>query len=138
DAVQERIHITGADTHRYPGTDTDPGNRQGGSPKFDMRGTKGALDDFASYGDTHMLDDDVVAVEFSDDSEVISQVLSDSAVGEVMSQADDDYFGPAADLTHTPSEVLHDSLAPPVPLGESTLFDSESLKQELSDRFAHN
>lgn len=90
---------------------------------FGMRGSKGATDDFASFGD-----DGPAADEIQDDSDVTSGKMSDSAVNEVMADADDGYFGPPADLNVTPPELLEDSIAPPKPMEESTLFDSESLQ----------
>lgn len=89
------------------------------APKF-QRGTKGADQDFASFGE----DDDVPEEE----NEETSVRMNDSAVNEVMAEADDSYFGPPADLTITPPEMLEDSIAPPRPMEASTLFDSESLR----------
>ncbi|MBX3460638.1 MAG: protein kinase [Planctomycetes bacterium] len=97
------------------------------APTFAMRATKGASDDFASFGDEDELSPDMLDTYAPDESEVISQLMNDSAVNEVMEQADDSYFGPPADLTSTPEEVLHDSIAPPKPLDGQTLFDSEEL-----------
>jgi serine/threonine protein kinase/formylglycine-generating enzyme required for sulfatase activity len=86
---------------------------------------KGASQDFASFGEDGSAPpmDEVV-----DESEEVSSKMLDSAVGEVMEQADDSYFGPPADLTITPPELMEDSIAPPEPVEESTLFDSEDLK----------
>ncbi|MBZ0136165.1 MAG: protein kinase [Planctomycetes bacterium] len=92
---------------------------------FELRASKGATDDFAAFGD----DDPVVPAEI-DESDEVSAHLVDSAVGEVMQQADDAYFGPPADLSVTPPELMEDSIAPPRPMEESTLFDSESLRGE--------
>ena len=101
------------------------------APTFNMRGAKGATDDFAAFGegDTSL---DPEVDETIDESEEVSSSMIDSAVGEVMEQADDSYFGPAADLSITPPELLEDSIAPPRPMDESTLFDSESLKAHAS------
>ncbi|MCB9931797.1 MAG: protein kinase [Planctomycetes bacterium] len=88
---------------------------------FSMRASKGASQDFSAFGD----DDSSQATEDSDETSVR---MVDSAVNEVMEQADDGYFGPPADLTVTPPELLEDSIAPPRPADGSTLFDSESLK----------
>lgn len=90
------------------------------APAFEMRASKGATDDFAAFGD-----DDSSHAEESDETSVR---MVDSAVNEVMEQADDGYFGPPVDLTITPPELLEDSIAPPRPADGSTLFDSESLK----------
>ena len=97
---------------------------------FGMRGSKGATDDFASFGDDQQ---DFSAVGEDGPSpgveeEETSANMSDSAVNEVMAEADDDYFGPPADLSVTPPELMEDSIAPPKPMESSTLFDSESLK----------
>lgn len=91
-------------------------------PAFGLRGSKGAMDDFASYGD------DTGAPEQHDETEETSARMADSAVNDVMAEADDGYFGPPADLTITPPELMEDSIAPPRPMESSTLFDSESLK----------
>src|SRR5690606_21617914 len=70
------------------------------APAFEMRASKGATDDFAAFGD-----DDSSHAEESDETSVR---MVDSAVNEVMEQADDGYFGPPADLTITPPELLED------------------------------
>lgn len=92
-------------------------------PVFQHRGSKGANVDFASFGE------DDRAPQVPDESETFSQEMNDSAVGEVMEDADDGYFGPPADLTQTPREMLEESIAPAKPLSGNTLFDSESLKE---------
>lgn len=98
-------------------------------PAFQNRSSKGATQDFASFEAPHIppADDDTGSQRIEDESEVISGNMIDSAVNEVMDQADDTYFGPPADLTITPPEVLEDSIAPPRPMKESTLFDSEQI-----------
>ncbi|MCA8910142.1 MAG: protein kinase [Planctomycetes bacterium] len=98
------------------------GERESPPPQFAQRGGKGADMDFAAFGE------DERAEEPSEETEETSVRMNDSAVNEVMAQADDSYFGPPADLTITPPEMLEDSIAPPKPMDEKTLFDSESLK----------
>jgi formylglycine-generating enzyme required for sulfatase activity/tRNA A-37 threonylcarbamoyl transferase component Bud32 len=100
-----------------------PGAAHAPAPAFAMRASKGATEDFASFGD----DDSSEAPE----TEETSVRMADSAVNEVMEQADDGYFGPPADLTVTPPELLEDSIAPPRPADGATLFDSESLKAAI-------
>ncbi|MCL4730916.1 MAG: serine/threonine protein kinase, partial [Planctomycetes bacterium] len=90
-------------------------------PVFQHKGSKGANVDFAAFGEDSR-------VTVPDESDTMSLEMNDSAVSEVMDEADDGYFGPPADLTQTPREVLEESIAPPQPVSGSTLFDSESLK----------
>ena len=97
------------------------------APTFNMRGSKGATQDFASFEDPALEEINDLIHEESDE---VSGYMADSAVGEVMDQADDSYFGPPADLSITPPELMEDSIAPPRPMDESTLFDSESLKAD--------
>jgi len=95
-------------------------------PVFQNKGSKGANVDFAAFGE------DGRVADVPDESETMSLEMNDSAVGEVMEDADDGYFGAPADLTHTPREVLEDSIAPPRPMSGNTLFDSESLKESAA------
>jgi serine/threonine protein kinase/formylglycine-generating enzyme required for sulfatase activity len=96
------------------GTARDEDNRTDTEPvphpaaHFRYLGSKGAQDDFSSFGD------DDAPVE--DESEEISVNMSDSAVNEVLDQADDSYFGTPADLTSLPMELLAQSglLAGPI------------------------
>ncbi|MCA8936063.1 MAG: protein kinase [Planctomycetes bacterium] len=98
------------------------GERAPSKKGFSAAGSKGANVDFAAFGE-----DDRIAEE-EPETEETSVRMNDSAVNEVMAQADDSYFGPPADLTITPPEMLEDSIAPPKPMEESTLFNSEDLK----------
>lgn len=99
------------------------------APEFALRGAKGADMDFASFGE----DTPPPADTDEEESDEITSAMSDSAVSEVMEQADDGYFGPPADLTTTPREMLEDSIAPPRPMDDGTLFDSEKLKAEAGN-----
>jgi formylglycine-generating enzyme required for sulfatase activity/tRNA A-37 threonylcarbamoyl transferase component Bud32 len=98
-----------------PGRSTVDGNRHTetietpGLPhpaqQFRFVGSKGAQDDFSSFGE----DDAPTPEEGSEEeSEDISVNMSDSAVNELLDQADDSYFGPAADLSALPMELLAD------------------------------
>ncbi len=125
------IEITSSgDSSVRPTRDTDvPVRPQSAVPAFQNRSSKGATQDFAAFESPHipLADDDTGSSVIDDESEVISGNMVDSAVNEVMDQADDTYFGPPADLTITPPEVLEDSIAPPRPMKEATLFDSEQI-----------
>ncbi|MHC4840417.1 MAG: serine/threonine-protein kinase, partial [Planctomycetota bacterium] len=93
-------------------------------PEFN-KATKGATQDFGSFVDEN------VPVPGDDDSDNITDSLHDSAVSEVMEQADDGYFGPAADLTVTPPELLESAVLPtPDELEEQTLYDSQTDKEK--------
>ncbi|MCC7508444.1 MAG: protein kinase [Planctomycetes bacterium] len=133
DKEDTSLGITGlrvGDTAQRTASDTAHGEDEvsAPAPQFQLKGSKGASVDFSSFGDDDTLSPDALSTFVEDESEEISQLMNDSAVNEVMEQADDTYFGPPADLTTTPQEMLHDSIAPPKPVDAHTLFDSEDLK----------
>ncbi|MBK9974712.1 MAG: protein kinase [Planctomycetes bacterium] len=129
DSDSGTLSITARDWNKPEGTATDPADLLP-APIFQNRGSKGANVDFASFGEDGRRDEEPDPTEDgTDEATDMSGNMIDSAVGEVMEDADDGYFGPAADLTQTPREVLEESIAPPKPLSGNTLFDSEALKE---------
>ncbi|MCF6228107.1 MAG: protein kinase [Planctomycetes bacterium] len=115
DTVDESTGETtgSSDTARFPKPE------EAGKPTQTFtKGTKGATQDFGSFVDEN-------APEAEEDSTNVTDAIHDSAVSEVLEQADENYFGPAADLTVTPPEILESSLPAPQELEEETLFNSE-------------
>lgn len=84
--------------------------------------TKGATQDFGAF------DDPNVEVADPDESDTYSSSRHDSAVSEVMEQADDGYFGPPADLTQTPKVLAEESVAPVSMMQGDTLFNSDDIQ----------